>query len=668
MSLVTPILVQTSLLTTHHYPSLHSSLTNLHSQHHIISAQVAQPAIKMGGRAFSDGPKPLFTPRMSPQVYGHVKRRLISTLRLAFSLVHSPVDGPGKVDYGDVDLMLQWNPQYFEKVFERHRLYQYDVMLGSNAADVVGRLLEQKRSRNVGKLCGTWSYAVEWPHDLNPPSNPDNDQDQAYIQVDVKVSEEADQVYWDMFKHGHSDFWSIVNILIKRVDLVANETGLHLIIPEIAKKDKKLGVLLLTADPREVLVFLGLDGLCRHDCGSSKESCKVCNLWNLPFSTPRELFEYISTCRYFAAFIERKRTERQLAEHVDQPAGPADQPAGPVAPKKLSASNKKRLLQRPLFREFVEVFCEEKTVAPPPATLEPAGSAQTCDAVIASSSSASDAPSNEAGDVRATTAREPTTVKSHDDSEKDRQEGPATYDARAYGLMPSGNAPTRDQLANRGSADWRRHPPTADGARAAAMDFFAGARERYERRVDDFATAQAERDVADLAVAAKLEALQLAELQANPPQVPTSAEKERRRRTGAAFKRLFEAEAKAVKMGREPSQGGTVPVPFDENPAVAEGVHKHGADLVKAHHAACRDAEGRLVLDKAVHFVDTWWDALYEAVVAQVRSSRPADEEKKTPVELRDMARDIGALARRAEEGRARREESKAAAEDGDDA
>ncbi|EEY20163.1 predicted protein [Verticillium alfalfae VaMs.102] len=60
----------------------------------------------MGGSAFASGENPLYTPRMPSHVYELVKSRCKSALRDLYIYVASPIDGPAKRDYGDVDVLM----------------------------------------------------------------------------------------------------------------------------------------------------------------------------------------------------------------------------------------------------------------------------------------------------------------------------------------------------------------------------------------------------------------------------------------------------------------------------------------------------------------------------------------------------------------------------------
>lgn len=59
----------------------------------------------MGGLAFASGPDPVFTPRMSPNVYRAVRDRCQERLREVFVIVATPIEGPAKTSFGDGKLM-----------------------------------------------------------------------------------------------------------------------------------------------------------------------------------------------------------------------------------------------------------------------------------------------------------------------------------------------------------------------------------------------------------------------------------------------------------------------------------------------------------------------------------------------------------------------------------
>jgi hypothetical protein len=60
----------------------------------------------MGGKAFAHADPPLETPRMSHGVYLEVKNTVIRRLSEKFKWINVPMEGPGKKDHGDVDVLV----------------------------------------------------------------------------------------------------------------------------------------------------------------------------------------------------------------------------------------------------------------------------------------------------------------------------------------------------------------------------------------------------------------------------------------------------------------------------------------------------------------------------------------------------------------------------------
>lgn len=67
----------------------------------------------MGGQAFSKGLNALYTPRMPPAVYRYVRDRCHALLRTLFVVVATPIEGPGKSDYGDIDIFVTMRKQEY---------------------------------------------------------------------------------------------------------------------------------------------------------------------------------------------------------------------------------------------------------------------------------------------------------------------------------------------------------------------------------------------------------------------------------------------------------------------------------------------------------------------------------------------------------------------------
>lgn len=60
----------------------------------------------MGGKAFAHADPPLETPRMSHSAYLEAKNTVIRRLSKKFHWINVPMEGPGKEDHGDVDVLV----------------------------------------------------------------------------------------------------------------------------------------------------------------------------------------------------------------------------------------------------------------------------------------------------------------------------------------------------------------------------------------------------------------------------------------------------------------------------------------------------------------------------------------------------------------------------------
>src|SRR5687767_4993582 len=148
----------------------------------------------MGGSAFSVGPDPLDTPRMPPDVYEAVKAHCSAKLQELFICVASPIEGPGKTDYGDVDILLAWPKTPFADK--------------STALDAVKSTLSARRAiMNLGETSA--NFAIPWPSD-----NQDHTSQSKFIQVDVRICDTLQSLHWILFKHAHGDIWNILGSMI----------------------------------------------------------------------------------------------------------------------------------------------------------------------------------------------------------------------------------------------------------------------------------------------------------------------------------------------------------------------------------------------------------------------------------------------------------------------
>ena len=168
---------------------------------------------------------------------------------------------------------------------------------------VIVAALNAKATVKNGK---TRSFAVPYPGSTED-----------YVQLDLHVCEQS-KYQWELFTNSHGDLWNLIGTSIRPFGLTANDVAFYLRIKEIEEVDKKKSLVYLTSDPDVVLNFLGLD---------SKK------YWQ-PFSTVEDLYIYVTSTRFF-------RRDSYIRED-------------------LKANDRKRLVQRPLFRQFVAEWLPQR--------------------------------------------------------------------------------------------------------------------------------------------------------------------------------------------------------------------------------------------------------------------------------------------------------------------
>lgn len=285
-----------------------------------------------------------------------VKESCHRHLKAKFHYVASPIEGPGKKDFGDVDIFVAYPPEGFKTI--------------QDAFDAVHSALGPTHSSRDGGKSLVAHYAIRWPNSLTEFAkrlfeigNEDKSLDlselslseesegamvaaekeakekdeqlvdpraSTFVQVDVQICESARQMTWLLFKHGHGDLWSILGTLIRPYGLTVDDRGLSIRIPGLEDEDKKRSKIYCTNEPGAVLAFLGLD---------------YGNHWEHPFETAEAMFRYAISCKFFSLAQLTPRSEHLLGSDIE--------------PSALKASERRRLKQRPVYRKFMEEFLPE---------------------------------------------------------------------------------------------------------------------------------------------------------------------------------------------------------------------------------------------------------------------------------------------------------------------
>ncbi|KZF20141.1 hypothetical protein L228DRAFT_284881 [Xylona heveae TC161] len=210
----------------------------------------------MGGSAFShtgpNGEQPLSTPRIPSSVYALLRDQCLRVLRVFYVRAATPVEHPGKVSYGDVDVLVE-QPR-------RHSSTWDDLAAALNAT----RYLHTPGSPTI-------SFAI--------PSAALNN---CHFQLDVLYCKPG-TFDWQLFTHSYGDLWSIIGATIRPWGLTRNDVGLYVRVKEVEAQNRKASMILLTTDPSRTLSFLGL----------SKEA------FSSGFETLEDMFEFAAGSRFF---------------------------------------------------------------------------------------------------------------------------------------------------------------------------------------------------------------------------------------------------------------------------------------------------------------------------------------------------------------------------------
>ncbi|KAM0744454.1 hypothetical protein ACQRIT_000087 [Beauveria bassiana] len=296
----------------------------------------------MGGSAFSVGANPLRTPRMLPGLYHAQKQRCRTLLRQLYVHVDSPIDGPAKADFGDIDFLV------YQRKPEAPPAPPHidDTKPGTELIGELATLLGAKRTIIADGAAS--NLAIPWPADADEQVSQDAVaaaaaaaaavEDPKYIQVDVRISPSLESHAWMLFKHAHGDIWNLVGSLVRPYGLTIDDRGMFLRVPEIEAVYKTRAKVHLTSDPARVLNFLGLPRTADH-----------ARTWvDAPFPDLDAMYEYVALCRMM-----------YITPSATGPPNQANHDEGHNLLKdvqNLKHNDRQRMRQRPGFRRWIEEF------------------------------------------------------------------------------------------------------------------------------------------------------------------------------------------------------------------------------------------------------------------------------------------------------------------------
>jgi hypothetical protein len=271
----------------------------------------------MGGSAFSPA---LHTPRMPPQVYRHVRDDVHRKLRTLFKHVSTPIEAAAKVDYGDVDVLVYEEMPWTEE------------WRGSETgiAEALASFLEAKvykRDKGSDEI----HFALPWPENImDELSSSERDLSQSlkkssletttdssplqprFIQLDLHICPSLRVYAWQTFRCAHGDFWTIVGSVVRRYGLSFRNSGFYIRISDVEKVNKRLSLVKLSAEPREVLNFL-------FNKGAEQRFWKTD-----AFSSMEEMCDFIRLqCRFYYPLKEKEEVE-EIAEDAEAPVRKKD--------------------------------------------------------------------------------------------------------------------------------------------------------------------------------------------------------------------------------------------------------------------------------------------------------------------------------------------------------
>ncbi|CAG8982786.1 hypothetical protein HYALB_00001067 [Hymenoscyphus albidus] len=313
----------------------------------------------MGGSAFLTHNPPLPTPRMPLEIYQKILSQTLTLLQEHYSQCASPIEGPGKKDFGDVDILVASpkSPEY--DVFPSSSRDTKRTEIQSPMREVAQNLsiLLGAEAFIVEKGNPTINFAIPWPESVTlPNTNVNSDQAQQnveeeehqtptqekkYIQIDIHHLPNPQYFHWELFHSAHGDLWNILGTIIRPFGLTANNIGLYIRIPEIELRDRKKSMILLTSEPGLVLDFLGLDE----------------GRWWNEFGSQEEMFRFAMGCRMFWIKEDNEDGEGE-GEVVGDVAvdGRVGKEGGEMSKKKLKHNDRQRMSKRPIFKAWIEEF------------------------------------------------------------------------------------------------------------------------------------------------------------------------------------------------------------------------------------------------------------------------------------------------------------------------
>ena len=280
----------------------------------------------MGGKAFAQGSDPLWTPRLSPEEYFSTRNWYLELLKVLYRHVGTPVEAPGKTDFGDVDILVAGptdillsrrpSPALPDAPLTNGKIFTQPVTLTSHLP-ALKMLLHPERILH-DRASATTSFAV------NHPSIP-----KAFVQLDVHLCPSYNEWNWVLFQHAHGDIWNLLGTCLRPYGLTATDKGLFVRDPVIEIQDHKRSRVFLTDKPADVLALLGYTES-EFWGGQKDDSTTAPGLEEGRFASVEAMYAFVTRCRFF-----HKRGYVRST---------------------LKANDRQRMGKREIFRRFVDEY------------------------------------------------------------------------------------------------------------------------------------------------------------------------------------------------------------------------------------------------------------------------------------------------------------------------
>ena len=177
----------------------------------------------MGGNAFSEQLPDAVFPRMPPAFYNSLKARIIPRLETLYHRVVVPPEAPGKLDHGDLDILVCHPKNVKEGISlsECTTVAEIEQALGSAYSIPL-----------PGDRTSNFAIPIQQDEIQYFVINQDEvegrkvDTEQLYVQVDLHFCEDVESLESRLLFHSYGELGMILGMLARTVGLTWTTSGL----------------------------------------------------------------------------------------------------------------------------------------------------------------------------------------------------------------------------------------------------------------------------------------------------------------------------------------------------------------------------------------------------------------------------------------------------------